>query len=100
LVLSSEHFLAITIPNENAIEINKMLDNSAKDVAMARWNNGVERVVIISRCHIINCLLSTILKLRKMMLYLLLLRFSNKVHNLKCISKHTNMICTNWFIHQ
>jgi hypothetical protein len=55
LVLSSEHFLAITIPNENAIEINKMLDNSAKDVAMARWNNGVERV-IISRCHIINCL--------------------------------------------
>jgi len=36
LVLSSEHFLAITIPNENAIEINKMLDNSAKDVAMAR----------------------------------------------------------------
>jgi hypothetical protein len=32
-----------------------MLDNSAKDVAMARWNNGVERV-IISRCHIINCL--------------------------------------------
>jgi hypothetical protein len=76
LVLSSEHLFAITIPDWNAIEINKMLDNGIKDVAMARWGTmELSELLLADVLLLIVWLLITILKLREIMLYLFLLRF-------------------------
>jgi len=44
LILSSEHLLAIAISNGDAMETNKMLDNSRTEAAIARC-----RILVFSK---------------------------------------------------
>lgn len=84
----SEHLLAITPFNGDAMKTNKMLDSRRMEVAMARCGIMVlndprwaDIVVLIV------WLLTPIFKLRKIIRYNFLIRLSNYSLNLKMLSK-------------